>query len=138
VTAVEKPSPVPTAENRPYWESARQRKLMLPRCAGCGWYYPQPRVICANCHGEKFQWTQASGKGKIFSYTVVHQTNTPGFQVELPYVIVHVAIDEQPECVITTNLIGDNTEIDKLDINLPVVVDFEERGDVTLPQFRLA
>ncbi len=138
MAAAAKPIPVPTETNRPYWEATREHRLVLPRCNRCGWYYAQPQVVCANCHGEQFTWAEVSGRGRIHSYTVVYQAGTPGFSDELPYVIVHVAIDEQPECVISANLIGENIAFDRLDVDLPVVVDFEDRGEVTLPQFRLA
>ncbi|MFN8558011.1 MAG: OB-fold domain-containing protein [Dehalococcoidia bacterium] len=137
MSAADKPVPVPNEDNAPYWEGARQRRLVLPRCTACGQYYARPRIVCAVCHGEQFAWTPVSGRGVIHSYTVVHQTTSPGFQDELPYVIVHVTIAEQPECVVTANLIG-VFDADRLTIDLPVVVDFEDRGDQTLPQFRLA
>jgi uncharacterized OB-fold protein len=75
-----------------------------------------------------------SGAGTIHTYTVVHQAPSPGF--DTPYVVVRVSLAEQPDCLITTNLVGDY-DPEKLDIGLPVVVDFEDRGDVSLPQFRL-
>jgi len=137
MSATEKPIPVPSETNAPYWEGARERRLVLQRCTACGWYNNPPRIICPQCQGESFEWSQVSGKGTIFSYTITYQTVTPGFSDELPYVIVHVGIDEQPECIITTNLVGP-WNADTLDINLPVIVEFEDRGGATLPQFRLA
>ena len=139
MSTAEKPIPVPTDEDRPYWEGAREHKLVLQHCTGCGLYSAQPRVVCPQCHGEAFEWSQVSGKGRIHSYTIVHSTTVPGFRDEVPYVVVFVQIDEEPTCYIAANLLVDASEHDALNIDLPVVVDFEDRGGgVVVPQFRLA
>src|SRR5688572_17718616 len=100
LSTAEKPIPVPTDEDRPYWDGAREHKLVLQRCTGCGLYSAQPRVVCPQCHGEAFEWSQVSGKGRIHSYTIVHATTVPGFRDEVPYVVVFVQIDEEPTCYI--------------------------------------
>ena len=138
MSALAKPIPVPTDRDRPYWEGARERKLVLQRCSHCGLYSSQPRVICPKCHGVDFMWSQVSGRGVIHSYSIPRQTISPGFGDELPFVIVHVQIEEEPTCYVTTNLLVDESEFDTLDIGLAVIVEFEERGEVTIPQFRLA
>jgi uncharacterized OB-fold protein len=74
----------------------------------------------------------------IHSYAIPYQTTSPGFGDELPYVVVHVQIEEEPTCYVTANLLVAQSEYDKLDIDLPVIVDFEDRGEVTVPQFRLS
>lgn len=134
----EKAVPVPTELDGPYWEGARDHKLMLQRCAGCRLHNAQPRVICPRCHGSDFEWTEVSGKGTLHSYTIVRQTTVAGFQDELPYVVAHVQIDEEPTCFISANLLVAERDYQLLTIDLPVVVAFEDRGDVTVPQFRLA
>lgn len=130
--------PIATDNDRPYWEGAKEGRLVLQHCLGCGLYSAQPRIVCPRCHRDSFEWAEVSGRGRIHSYTIVHQTTIAGFHQELPYVVVHVQIDEEPTCYITTNLIVDEHERERLTIDLPVVVQFEKRGDVTLPQFRLA
>lgn len=134
----ERAIPVPTERDAPYWEGAKEHRLVLQRCSGCGLYSAQPRVMCPRCRGEAFTWSQTSGRGKIHSYTIVRQTTAPGFQDDVPYVVVHVQIDEEPTCYITTNLLVSKEEYGTLSVDLPVVVEFEERGDSVLPQFRLA
>lgn len=130
--------PVPTERDAPYWEGAQEDRLVLQRCGECGLYSAQPRLVCPRCRGEAFTWSQVSGRGRIHSYTIVHQTTAPGFQDEVPYVVVHVQIDEEPTCYITANLLVPKEEYDTLSVDLPVVVEFERRGDAVLPQFRLA
>jgi uncharacterized protein len=133
----EKPVPVPTEQSRPYWQAARERRLVFWHCARCGWLVQEPVMVCSKCRGEQFDWRQVSGRGSIFSFTVARQTTTAGFADDVPYVVVLVSIEEQPELVVTANLVGDDIEFGQIDIGLPVVVDFEDRGDYAIPQFRL-
>jgi hypothetical protein len=93
-------------------------------------------MVCPNCRGETFSWIEVSGRGTIYTYTVVRQTWVEGFESELPYVVVSVSLIEQPSLLLTANLIG-QFEIDELDIGLPVQATYEQRGDVVLLQFCL-
>jgi uncharacterized OB-fold protein len=134
----EKAIPVATEEDRPYWDGARERKLVLQRCSNCGLYNAQPRVICPSCHGDVFAWTQVSGRGTIHSYCIVWQTTARGFRDEIPYVICRALIDEDASCYVTANLLVPESEYEKLTIDLPVIIDFEDRGEAIVPQWRLA
>ena len=138
MTAVEKPIPVPTEEDRPYWEGARAHKLVLQQCRNCGLFSSQPRVVCPRCHSDEFEWNAVSGEGKLHSFTIVWQTTTRGFQDEIPYVVCNVEIAEEPTCYVTANLLVDASEYESLNIDLPVVIDFEDRGEAVVPQWRLA
>ena len=138
MSAAQKAIPVPTEENGPYWEGAREHKLVLQKCTNCGLYSSQPRVICPRCHKDQFEWSQVSGKGKLHSWSIVWQTTAPGFQDEVPYVVCHCAIDEEPTCYVTANLLVEQSEYDKLNVEMPVVIDFEDRGEAIVPQWRLA
>lgn len=130
--------PVATERDEPYWQGAKEGKLVLQRCSTCGLYSSQPRVVCPRCHGDSFRWSEVSGRGKIHSYTIVHQTSIAGFDDEVPYIVVHVQIDEEPTCYVTANLLIEDHERDRLTIDLPVAVEFEKRGDIAVPQYRLA
>jgi uncharacterized protein len=132
-----KPVPAPGELDRPYWDGARQGRLMVQRCTGCGRYSHPPTMICPRCGGENQTWEQASGRGTIHSFTVARQSTTRGFQSDLPYVVVLVALEEDPDVLLLTNLLG-NIDLNALDIGDPVTVVFEARGDMVVPQFELA
>jgi uncharacterized protein len=131
-----KPVPVPTEADRPYWDALRERKVVFARCTSCGSMTQRLPMACTRCRGEAFEWTEVSGRGTIYTFSVARQTWVPAFLDDLPYVVVAVAISEQPSLVVTTNLVGDY-EPDELTIGLPVVAEFETRGDAALLQFRL-
>jgi uncharacterized protein len=77
-----------------------------------------------------------SGRGTVYSYTVMHQPNIAGFEKEVPYINVLVELDEQPRLFMVSYL--PISEREKIRIGGPVEVTFEKIDhEVTLPQFRL-
>jgi uncharacterized OB-fold protein len=133
---VEKPVPIPSEDDRPYWDALKQRRLVLSRCTTCGWYTQRSQAVCVNCRGEEFEWSEVSGRAKIYTWAIARQTWVAGFEDELPYVTISVAIEEQPQVLLTTNLTGD-FPVDHLAIGLAVIADYEPRGDEVLLQFRV-
>jgi len=138
MSALEKAIPVPDELNGPYWEAAKQHRFVLQHCQTCGVWNARPRVICPVCHQDKFAWDEPSGRAKIHSYTIVHQTSAAGFQDEVPYVLCIATIEEDPTCYVQANLVVDKSEHDNLTVDLPLKIVFEDRGEVTVPQFELA
>lgn len=132
-----KPVPDPGEIDGPYWAGAREGRLVVQRCADCGRYNHPPGIICPYCGSEDLAWTATRGRGTIHSFSIARQSTTRGFQEELPYVVVLVALDEDPGALLLTNLVGD-PDLEAIDLDDPVAVTFESRGDVVVPQFRLA
>lgn len=66
----------PTPETEHFWEAARNGKLLLKRCTGCGKVHYYPRALCPYCFGDT-EWMEASGEGTIYSYTVMRRVPTP-------------------------------------------------------------
>jgi uncharacterized protein len=89
-----KPMPVPQELSRPYWEAARQGRLVLQRCGQCGTVRHYPRLLCDRCHSREVGWMPATGRGRIHSWTVCHHVFHPGFAADVPYVLVTVDLDE--------------------------------------------
>src|SRR5690606_8918981 len=87
MSAAEKAIPQPTDADTPYWQAARERRLVLPRCSRCGLLSARPRIVCPRCRGEGIEWQEVSGRGKIYSYAIVWQSTVAGFRDEVPYVV---------------------------------------------------
>ncbi len=132
-TAYEKPLPVKTAENTPYWESAKEHALKLPRCGACNAFRYPPTPYCPKCLSEETEWQAISGRGTIYSYIVVHQRYDPSFADDLPYNVSVVELEEGPRLV--TNVVGiDNTE---LRVGMPVTITYDDiTEEFTLPKFK--
>ena len=75
---------------------------------------------------------ETSGRGKVFSFIVMHRVYHPAFADKVPYVVAVVQLDEGPR--VLTNIVG--IPPDQVRCEMPVGVVFEERGDMTIPQFR--
>src|SRR5262245_45111311 len=135
---LERPLPQPiTPEAKPYWEGAREGKLMLPRCRDCGKPHFYPRVVCPFCHSSNLEWMQASGRGKLFSFEIAHQILNKSFKVKPPVVLAMIELDEGPRML--ANLVNVAADPKTIRCDMPVEVVFEKLSDqVTLPLFQPA
>ncbi len=130
---LDKSLPQPTAETAAYWEGCRKHQLLIQRCTQCGHYQFYPRTVCTACMSDGVEWVQASGRGQVLSFTVIHRAVSAAYKAEVPYVLALIELDEGPTMM--SNVI----EIDaqNVAIGLPVEVVFEEWSDeITIPKFR--
>ena len=93
-----------TPETAPYWAAADKGKLVLPRCQRCGHVIWYPRTFCPLCGSADVEWIEASGRGTIYSYTVVRQSQGR-FAGAVPYVLAYVELAEGPR--VLTNITGE-------------------------------
>src|SRR5207302_7168705 len=95
--------PVVDDLTRPYWEAAGEGRLLLQRCADCGAHQFYPRPFCLACGGRRLEWVESSGRGRLYSFSVVHRTADPAFAQDVPYVFGVVELEEGPR--ITVDLV---------------------------------
>jgi len=130
-----RPLPVADDLSQPFWEAAKQRRLVVQRCRECGYFNHPPRPACDACQSQQLQFEPVSGRGTIYSFTVMHQPNIAGFEDQIPYINILVELEEQPLLFMVSNLPA--SDLDKIKIGGQVEVYFEEVDpDTTLPQFR--
>ncbi len=124
--------PRETQLSAPYWEGAREGKLLLQRCDDCARFQFYPRNHCSHCGGEALTWTPASGEGTVRSCTVVRRGISKAY--EAPYVVALVALAEG-----VTMMSGIQTASpESVKIGAAVSVVFEPWGeDIQMPMFRL-
>jgi uncharacterized OB-fold protein len=134
---VERPLPVIDESNRHYWEGAHEHRLVLLRCPRCdGWVHP-PRPTCPRCRSERLDPAEASGRGKVYSWSVMRSPGNPGFDDRLPYAVLVVELAEQPGLLTIGNIV--DCPLDAIEISMAVEVVWERIDDeVTLPQWRPA
>jgi uncharacterized OB-fold protein len=131
-----KPIPVPDELSAAFWEAAREHRLVMQRCR-CGYYNYPPRMVCDRCLSRELQFVPISGRGRIYSFTIMHQRDVAGFDGDAPFINMVVELEEQPMLLMVGNLPG--SERDRMRIDAPIIVHFEDRGDgAVIPQFRLA
>lgn len=128
-----RPVPKTSPVSEFFWEKAAKGELWLQKCQNCSQFIFYPRVVCPHCFSDKLEWTPASGKGKIYTYTVVYRTDLDAFTDKLPYIYAIVELEEGLR--MSANII--NCPLDKVRIDLPVEVVFEEIAPgLRLPQFQ--
>jgi uncharacterized OB-fold protein len=119
----------------PFWEAAKRHELILPRCKTCSEVFFYPREVCPTCLSAALDWTPASGKGRVYSYTVVHQPAHPAFREDAPYFYAMIQLDEGPRMI--GNLI--DCALDEVEIDMPVTAVFDDvTPEVTLIRFKPA
>jgi uncharacterized OB-fold protein len=128
--------PVPdipvNAETRPYFDAAAEGRLVLPRCRDCGWVIWYPRQFCTECGSLSVDWVPASGRGRIYTFTVVRRGDGE-YRDSTPYVLAYVDLEEGPR--VLTNIVGGDPA--DLGIGTDVVVTFQPTGTgAALPRFR--
>ena len=132
MSAAPRPLPIPDAQTAPYWEAAREHRLVLPRCGDCGRFHFYPRALCPHCASASLSWAPASGRGSVYSYTVVHRAPSPAFAGELPYVVALIELEEGPHLM--SNVV--NCAPDAVRIGMRVKAVFRDFEDGTvLPVF---
>jgi uncharacterized OB-fold protein len=128
-----KPLPRLTPDNRAFWEGCREHKIMLPWCRHCDRPHWPPGPVCPYCFGDDLTWKQASGRGVVSSWVVVHKAWLPAFAADIPYNAVQVELEEGVR--LTANVIGAPNEA--LRVGLPVQVVFDDvTPQATLPRFK--
>ena len=136
---VRKPIPAITPEAKPFWDAAAQQQLRIQRCQDCQAWVWTPRPVCNECGSDKVDWTQMSGKGTVYSFTVIRQiagrAASSAFAPDVPYVVAWVDLDEGPRMI--TNIIG--FPVENVTLGMKFTVQFEKASDkVWLPKFKPA
>ena len=128
------PMPVPTPVTQPFWDATKEHRLLLQKCAnGHVFYYA--RTHCPECLSNELQWVAASGKGKLYSYTVARRAQGPEFAEDVPYIIAAITLDEGPR--MTSLLVDADPDNVKMDGSVEVVWD-DYSPEISMPWFRPA
>ncbi|HLG92430.1 MAG TPA: Zn-ribbon domain-containing OB-fold protein [Acidimicrobiales bacterium] len=128
-----RPAPVPDPESEPFWAATLEGRLLVQRCGACGRAQLYPRPHCLACRGP-VEWVAASGRGQVYSFTVIRQNPSRSFRHLIPYVVALVDLEEGPRLM--TNIVGcDPSEVQ---VGTPVRVRFEQVSEqAALPLFEL-
>ncbi len=130
--ALPTPAPRTTPETERFWEATADGKLLLKKCADCGEYHHYPRSHCPFCFSDETEWTEASGDGTVYTYTVTHQNAAP-YDEATPYVLAYVELDDGPR--VMTNVVGVEPEDVSVGQEVTVVFDETDDGEYALPRF---
>ena len=134
--AYEKPIPLKTEDNHPYWDAADKHELALQKCNDCGQYAHPPGPSCAKCGSQNVSWEKL-GKdvsAKLYTYVISYRPFLPGFQHDLPLIIAQAQLDQAPEVKIMCNLL--ECDAKNIYIGMPVKMTWQDiTEDRALPQW---
>lgn len=128
-----KPLPQPNVVTQRFWASCKDGRFEFQRCKTCGHSQFPPRLTCTACHGADLDWLPSSGRGTVYSFTVVHRAPLDSFKADVPYVIAIVALDEGVRAMVNLRDVDPAT----VSIGMPIELFFEPtEGEYPLPQAR--
>ncbi len=120
------PAPEANPETRPFWDAAAEGRLLLKKCVTCGQVHFYPRAICPFCGSDRTEWVTASGRGTVYSYSVMRR-------VPIPYALAYVTLEEG--VTMMTNIV--DGDLDAIRIGQRVTVVFKpSEGGPPVPMFR--
>jgi uncharacterized OB-fold protein len=127
------PVPRPSPASLPFWESARDRRLVIQRSKKTGEYIFYPREVSPFGPGDELEWVEVSGRGKVFAFTVAREPTAAHLAGKTPYIIAIVELDEGPH--MTANILDCDPE--QVFAGMPVAAVFVDISpERTLVQFR--
>ncbi len=129
------PPPIPDFDAEEFWAGCNRGELMMQRCAACKKFRWLPRPMCPFCHSLAREWVKMSGKGKVYSWTIITHPVHPAAVSRVPYNVAQVQLDEDPNLILVTNLVGLSNEDIRIDMPVQVVFEEHEPG-VKLPKFK--
>ncbi|MGB8647634.1 MAG: Zn-ribbon domain-containing OB-fold protein [Anaerolineae bacterium] len=117
----------------PFWDAARQDRLLIQRCHDCERAIFYPRLYCPFCFSERLDWVEASGRATVYSFSVVRSNAPSAFIGDMPFVIAIVRLEEGVQMM--TNIVG--CDPDEVHCDMPVMATFDRLTDeITLVKFK--
>ena len=128
-----KPAPAIDPDSKPYWDGAKEGRLMIQRCKATGQTFLYSRQLTPGVVESEVEWIEASGRGTIYSYTVARRPAGQAFADDVPYVVVSVTLEEGAR--VMSNLVTDNPGSVAIGQAVEAVFDAVS-DDLTIPKFR--
>jgi uncharacterized OB-fold protein len=123
------PSPL-DMDTLPFWEAARDRRLTYQTCDSCGEVVFFPRRHCPSCLRRELSWHDSTGRGTVYTFSVVRASRDPRFADRVPYAVAWIDLDEGFRMM--SNVLGD---VEELLVGTPVEVRWASSGEWLLPVF---
>jgi uncharacterized protein len=117
---------------QPFWDAAKDSRLVAPRCTDCGTFRMPPGRFCPECLGMELEYVDLPGTGTVFASIVVREPLSPDAKDHVPYVAALIDPDGAPGIRFVSNVV--DCDADEVTIGMPVRVVFHPVSDaLTLP-----
>jgi uncharacterized OB-fold protein len=117
------PAPTVTQANAAFWAATAEGRFQLQRCNECDTVLWFPRRHCPSCWTENVSTFDASGKGVIYSFTVIRK-GAMLYKDAGPFVVAYVELAEGPR--VMTNIV--DCDVETVAVGMPVEVVFHDTG----------
>jgi uncharacterized OB-fold protein len=125
----------PDPHTEPFWEAAREHRLVAQRCGKCATFRMPPGPFCHVCRSQDVDWVELPGTGTVFTYTVTRHALIPAMRDAVPYAVVVVALDGAPGTRLVGTFVGGDP--DTVSIGTRVAVAWDDLDEfTTVPRFR--
>lgn len=129
------PPPLVDGITLPWWQAAARHELVVQRCAACEQLRHPPAPVCPACRADESDWHALSGRGEVYTYTIVHRPIAAG--QHLPFLIAVIALEGAGGIRMISNLV--DVDPNDVRIGMPVEVVWEDMSDeLAVPRFRPA
>jgi len=127
--------PTSDPDTAEFWRRTGEGVFAFPQCDDCETVVFYPRRHCTACGSARLTWREASGRGTIYTFSVVRQSYHPFFRARVPYAVAWIDLEEGPR--ILSNVVGVDDPA-TLAIGQPVTLEWEEHEALRIPLFRPA
>ena len=117
------PAPTVTQANEAFWAATAEGRFQLQRCNECDTVLWFPRRHCPSCWTENVSTFDASGKGVIYSFTVIRK-GAMAYKDAGPFVVAYVELAEGPR--IMTNIT--ECDVETVAVGMPVEIVWHDTG----------
>lgn len=120
-------------DNIDHYRGLMTGRLLVNRCGDCGrWIYPH-RPMCPACLSWNVAATEVSGRGRLYMYTVIHQSRDPDNPLLEPVPTAAIDLAEQPGLRYLARVVG--CPVEALRHDMPVELTWIEQGGRRWPAF---
>jgi uncharacterized OB-fold protein len=129
-------TPHPSATTQPFFDAAREHRLVCMRCDDCGTFRLPPTRHCYVCRSQAVTWEELAGTGEVYTFTVARHAFTPYLADAVPYVIAVIKLDGAGDARLVSNVVDTDPAAVHVGAKVRVVFD-DVSDDVSIPRFVL-
>jgi uncharacterized OB-fold protein len=89
-------SPVDDPVTGPFFQAAREGKLIVQRCDCCSALRWPPLPGCPECRKRATTWVEVAPSGTVWSFVVYHRAFQPELTTQIPYAVAMIELDDGP------------------------------------------
>ena len=104
-TEYTKPLPRGEGVHGEFYAHCKNHELRFQHCSKCGAWQHMPRDACRECGSFDLTWETSTGRGKIFTWTIIHRALQPRARASTtPVLLLEISPCPRNRCAHIGNL----------------------------------